>query len=386
MDAFFVSVERIINPRLVGKPVIVGGRPDRRGVVAAASYEARAFGVHSAMAMAAAVKRCPQAIRLDGHHHLYADYSAKIMAILERFTPAVYPVSVDEAYLDLTGCERIHKAGPVTVAERIHDTIRQETGLPCSIGVAGNRVTAKIASVRAKPDGLLAILPGYDAAFMAPLPIGAMPGIGPAAECEYKKMGIEKIGDLLRFSSAQLERVFGKGGERAARRARGECPPPTHAGPPRSIGKEVTYAVDSHDPAYLEATLSYLSERVAQRMKRAGVSFRRVTVKIRYADFNTATRSRVLVAPAAEAARIFAVARKLLRTLTASRRIGVRLVGVSISLLTNQAPQLSLFESRRSLAAEALDNSVEAARKKFGFGAVMTARSLLYAADRRRSG
>ncbi len=383
MDAFFVSVEELINPRLVGKAVVVGGSPSTRGVVAAASYEARKYGIHSAMPMAAALKRCPHVIRLDGNHSLYGDYSAKVMAIFERFTPDVAPVSVDEAYLDITGVIRLHKADPITIAHRIRDAVKEETGLSCSIGLAGSRVAAKIASDMAKPSGMLALFPGYDASFMAPLPVGKMPGVGPTAEESFRRMGITRIGDLARYDAGTLTTLFGRHGAAAARRAKGESAPLPPRGPVKSMGKEVTYAVDTDDPAYLEATLSYLSERVAYRLRQAGFLFRRVTVKIRFADFNTATRSRVLSGPSGEAARLFAVARVLLKGLAPSRRTGVRLVGVSVSLLTERTPQIPLFEAVATLKKEAVADAATLARERHGFEALLSARSLMYAAHRR---
>ena len=379
MDAFFVSVEEVLNPKLRGKAVIVGGPPDGRGVVASASYKAREKGVRSAMPLAEAKRRCPDAIFLSGSHGVYGAFSKRVMAIMERFTPAVSPVSVDEAYLDLTGCERVHHAHPLSVAEKIRNTVMSETGLPCSIGVATSRVVAKIAANEAKPNGILSIMPGYEAAYLAPLPIAKMPGIGPSAEKELSKMGVRAIGDLTNFDPATLSNAFGKWAEGFARKARGVDGQKNgrrrdHA---LSIGKEVTYAADTDDPEALEATLSYLSEKVAGRMRNAGLSFRRVTVKLRYADFNTVTHSKTVDLLSNDPSRVYKTARALLKSLY-RRRASVRLVGVTVSSLAGTERQLGLFNKPEK--KEVLNKSLDNARERYGFEAVLTARSSLFAA------
>jgi DNA polymerase-4 len=211
------------------------------------------------------------------------------MEIMGRFTPSVEVVSVDEAYLDLTGCERLHKAGPLAVAQRIHDAIQNEVGVPASIGIASNKITAKIASTSAKPKGMLYIMPGYEAEFLAPLPIGRLPGVGPSTEKELVKLGVNTIGDLAKIPEDAIKKVFGVRGMELAGLARGDDSRNVHTGDedPKSVGKEVTYSVDTDDTETLEATLSYLSEKVASRLRRNGLCFRKVTLKLRYADFNT---------------------------------------------------------------------------------------------------
>lgn len=388
MDAFFVSVEEVLNPKLKGYPVIVGGPAEGRGVVASCSYEARKKGIRSAMPTAEAKRRCPDAIFLSGSHTVYAAFSKRVMAVLERFTPDLWQVSVDEAYLDLTGCERAHRADPLTVATRIHKTIMEETSLPCSIGVASTRVVAKIATNEAKPNGILRILPGYEPAFLAPLPIGKMPGIGPATEKKLRKMGVRTIGDLADFEPAMLSKAFGKWGGAAT--AEGGPATASHAmtasrSRAKSIGKEVTYAVDTDDPELLEATLSYLSEKVAGRMRKAGLAFRKVTVKLRYSDFHTVTHSKTIDLLSNDPRAVYRTARILLKSLH-HRRARVRLVGVTVSSLAGPDRQLGLFGGVEVIKDERLYKSLDSARERFGFEAVMTARSSLFTASGKKGG
>lgn len=381
MDAFFVSVEQVLNPKLKGKPVIVGGDPNGRGVVSSASYEARKCGVHSAMPTATAKKLCPKGIFLRGSLQLYGEYSRRIMEILRRFTPDMEQVSVDEAYLDLTGCLRLHKADAITIAQRIHDAIRDEVGVPSSIGIASNRVTAKIAANMAKPNGLISIRPGCEAAYLRPLPIGKMPGVGPAAEKEYHKLGIRIIGDLLKFTPDDLNRVFGKHAVSIAAKARGEAGRQVTAerDDVKSVGREVTYSADTADPETLEATLSYLSENVGRRLRKTGFVFRRVTLKLRYSDFNTYTRSRVIEMPSGDPKMIFQTARELLKELFTVRR-RVRLIGVTVSLLMEPERQIGLFANREEILTERLNDGLDKVRDRYGFQSALMARSFLYAA------
>jgi DNA polymerase-4 len=388
MDAFFVSVEEVLNPRLKGKAVIVGGDPDGRGVVSSASYKAREAGVRSAMPLKTAKRLCPRAIFLKGSLGVYAEFSRRIMEIIGRFTPSVEVMSVDEAYLDMTGCQRLHKAGPLVVAQRIRDAIQNEVGVPASIGIASNKITAKIASASAKPGGMLYIMPGYEAEFMAPLPISRLPGVGPSTEAEFIKLGVTTIGGLAGIAEEALKRVFGSRGAGLACLARGDDQREvdTDDEEAKSIGKEVTYSVDTNDLETLEATLSYLSERVGARLRRKGLAFRRVTLKLRYADFNTITRSRVIEVPSSGSGEIFKTVKKLLAGALPSRRMGVRLVGVSVSSFAEPERQAYLFENGAKLAVERLDSSVDRARDRYGFDVAMTARSRMYAAMMSKSG
>src|SRR5574337_143689 len=212
MDAFFVSVEELADPSLKGKAVVVGADPDGRGVVTAASYEARKFGVHSAMPIGTAKKLCPHAIFLRGRHAKYREHSQKIYEVLQDFTPVIEMVSIDEAYLDLTGSERLH-GGMLSAADRLIRTIKKRTGLDCSVGASTSHLVSKIASDQAKPHGLLYVLPGCEAAFLAPLPIRRMPGIGKVTEPELLELGIATIGDLQTCGAERLQKRFGKYGD-----------------------------------------------------------------------------------------------------------------------------------------------------------------------------
>lgn len=403
MDAFFVSVEELLNPALKGKPVVVGGDPYGRGVVSAASYKAREYGIRSGMAAAQARRLCPKAIFLRGSGHRYTEYSRKVMDILRRYTPAVEQVSVDEAYLDLTGCGRLHKADPVTIAQRIHDSVARETGLPCSLGLGASKLIAKIAANAAKPNGLMWIRPGYEASFLAPLPIGAMPGIGPASEKVYHRLGVRHIGDLARLDTSLLRHALGKYGEVMALRARGGDPrevdiepeeeedddaPPGPVGFHRptsshakSVSRETTFAQDVDDPERLRAALSYLAESVGRRLRRKGLMFNGVTLKLRHADFTTFTRARALPSPSDDTAVIFRVAGELLDELY-TRRVRVRLIGVGVNT-SPAARQMPLFGQAPSPTA-ALHRHLDTVRDRFGFDATLLARSFLHAAERER--
>ncbi|MDH5510322.1 MAG: DNA polymerase IV [Nitrospinota bacterium] len=385
LDAFFVSVEELLNPSLRGKPVIVGGDPSGRGVVSAASYAARKFGVHSGMPSSQARRLCPRAIFLRGSHGIYSQYSHQVMEILGRFTPAVEQVSVDEAYLDLTGCQRLHKAGAVEIAQKIHHAIQAETGLPASIGVGAGRIVAKIAANSAKPNGMMVINPGREAAFLAPLPIGRMPGIGPVSQREYMKLGIRKIGDLSQFEPELLRQVLGNHGAAMARRAKGEDEGHVEfsAGAEgrsglQSVSREVTYSTDTGDPERIRATVSYLSESVGRRVRRAGLVFDTVTLKLRRASFSTVTRSRALPKAGDDTSVIYRTACGMLEPLLAGSRERVRLVGVGVRAMEKRPEQMDLFLMQREARMEALHRSMDRARDKYGFESALMARSILH--------
>ena len=403
MDAFFVSVEELLNPALKGKPVVVGGDPYGRGVVSAASYKAREYGIRSGMAASQARRLCPKAIFLRGAHGRYSEYSRKVMDILRRYTPAIEQVSVDEAYLDLTGCERLHKASPVAIAQRIHEAVVRETGLPCSLGLGAGKLIAKIAANAAKPNGLMWIRPGHEASFLAPLPIGAMPGVGPASEKLYHRLGVRLIGDLARLDPALLRRALGKYGEVMALRARGDDPREVDiepeeeedddapAGPvgfhrptsshAKSVSRETTFAQDVDNPERLRAALSYLAESVGRRLRRKGLMFNGVTLKLRHSDFTTFTRARALPAPSDDTSVIYRAAGELLDELY-TRRVRVRLIGVGVATAPS-ARQMPLFGQAPSPTA-AMHRHMDGVRDRFGFDAALMARSLLHTAERER--
>ena len=292
MDAFFVSVEQVRDPSLKGKPVIVGGDPNGgRGVVAAASYEARKYGIHSAQPVSKAKRLCPHAIFLRGSHGFYSEYSRRIFEILDHYSPLVEPMSLDEAYVDLTGCERLH--GPtVETAVRIHDSIKSQVGINASIGMGTNKLMAKIASGMSKPNGFLRILPGHEAVFLAPLPIGRIPGIGPKSVEAFKQIGIHTVRDLAALPLELLEEAHGEWGYSLYQKARGISESPVlKRDDTRSISRETTLDKDSTDPEFLESTLSWLVEKAASQMRDEGIRARCVSLKLRYANFKTVTRS-----------------------------------------------------------------------------------------------
>jgi len=299
MDAFFVSVEELFDASLKGKAVVVGGRPNERGVVSAASYEARKFGVHSAMPLATAYKLCPQAIFLDGHPERYREASEKVYGLLQRFSPLVEMASIDEAYLDMTGTERL-SGPPLKAAHALHENIGKETGLNCSIGIGTSRLVAKVASDQAKPNGVLWVLPGREAAFLAPLEVRKIPGVGKVMEKSLHGLNVRKVGDLAAMEPALLEERFGKWGLALAGKAQGEDAGGWFSSEigeesgPKSISHEHTFSQDTADAEKLEATLARLCEMVARRLREHGLSARTVQLKLRYADFSTITRARTL--------------------------------------------------------------------------------------------
>src|SRR5215813_9332905 len=283
MDAFFVSVELLERPELRGKPVVVGGRPDQRGVVTAASYEARKFGIQSAMPLRTAGRLCPHAIFLDGHHPKYTQWSDRVATLLAKFSPIVEMVSIDEAYLDLSGTERLH-GPPLAAADKLLRTITRETALPCSGGLATTRLTAKVASDQAKPRGLVWVPPGCEARFLAPLPVRKIPGIGEVTERALRGLGIDTVEQLAELPQEKLEKIFGQWGTALYRKARGgDAYEFLIDAEPKSISHNHTFGEDVSDVAEMESLLSHLSQKACKRLREAGLSSRTVTLTIRYA-------------------------------------------------------------------------------------------------------
>jgi len=375
MDAFFVSVELLDRPDLRGKPVVVGGRPDQRGVVSAASYEARKFGIHSAMPLRTASRLCPHAVFLDGHHEKYSEWSDRIASILAKFSPIVEMVSVDEAYLDLSGTERLH-GPPFAAADKLLRTITKQTGLPCSGGLATTRLTAKVASDQGKPRGLVWVAPGMEARFLAPLPIRKIPGIGEVTERALRALGIETVEQLASHSQEKLEKVFGQWGTALYRKARGgDAYEFLIDAEPKSISHNHTFGEDTSDVAEMETLLSHLSQKACKRLREAGLSTRTLTLTIRYAGFETYTRSKTLTEPAKLDTDIFAVFLNLFRQHRDAKR-NVRLLGVALSALSHGAQQLDLLESDRREKLEKLTKAADSLRDKFGFTSVQFGGSL----------
>jgi len=375
MDAFFVSVELLERPDLRGKPVVVGGRPDQRGVVSAASYEARKFGIHSAMPLRTAGRLCPHAVFLHGHHEKYSEWSDRIASILAKFSPIVEMVSVDEAYLDLSGTVRLH-GPPFAAADKLLRTITRQTGLPCSGGLATTRLTAKVASDQGKPRGLVWVAPGMEARFLAPLPIRKIPGIGEVTERALRALGIETVEQLASHSQEKLEKIFGQWGTALYRKARGgDAYEFLIDAEPKSISHNHTFGEDTSDVAEMETMLSHLSQKACKRLREAGLSTRTLTLTIRYAGFETYTRSKTLTEPAQLDTDIFAVFLNLFRHHRDVKR-KVRLLGVALSALSHGAQQLDLLESDRREKLEKLTKAADHLRDKFGFSSVQFGGSL----------
>lgn len=376
MDAFFVSVELLERPELRGKPVVVGGRPDQRGVVSAASYEARKFGIHSAMPLRTAAKLCPHAIFLDGHHDKYGEWSDRVATILAKFSPIVEMVSIDEAYLDLAGTEKLH-GPPFSAAHKLLRTIASETSLPCSAGLASTRLVAKVASDQAKPKGLLWVPAGREAQFLAPLPVRKIPGIGEVTERALRALEIEYVHQLAEAGLEKLERIFGQWGTALYRKSRGgDSYEFVLDAEPKSISHNHTFGEDTLDDVVLESMLSHLSQKACKRLREAGLSARTLTLTIRYAGFDTYTRAKTPPDPVQFDADAFRHFLALFREHRNHSR-KVRLLGVAFSGLTRGEEQLDLLDPQRRKKLEKLSKAADTLRDRFGFGKVQFGGSLL---------
>jgi len=375
MDAFFVSVELLERQELRGKPVIVGGQPNQRGVVTAASYEARKFGVHSAMPLRTAGRLCPHAVYLDGHHAKYSEWSDRVATILAKFSPIVEMVSIDEAYLDLSGTERLH-GPPLAATDKLLRAITRTTGLPCSGGLATTRLVAKVASDQAKPRGLLWVAPGSEARFLAPLSVRKIPGIGEVTERALRALSIETVEQLAAQPLEKLEKVFGQWGTALYRKARGgDSYEFIIDAEPKSISHNHTFGEDTEDTVALTAMLSHLSQKACKRLREAGLATRTLTLTIRYAGFDTYTRAKTLGEPTQLDADIFAAFQNLFRQHRDHRR-KIRLLGVSLSGLAHGAEQLDLLSAERRAKLERLTRATDLLRDRFGFGSVQFGGSL----------
>ena len=380
MDAFFVSVEELYDPSLKGKAVVVGGQRDERGVVSAASYEARKFGVHSAMPLRTAAKHCPHAIFVDGHPDRYRECSEKVYRVLNAYSPQVEMASIDEAYLDMTGTERLH-GPPLKAAHNLHQRMKAETGLNCSVGIGTSRLIAKVSSAQAKPNGVLWIVPGEEAKFLAPLDVREIPGVGRVMEANLHALGIQKVGDLSKLKDSELEERFGKWGMALAGKARGEDAGgwfDTEVGADvdaKSISHEHTYNEDTADPAQLESTLMRLSEMVGRRLRESNFYARTIQLKLRYKDFTTITRAHTLPAPTQLDTEIFEQIRALFRK-NWKQGIQVRLLGVQASSFTAQAAQIDLLDGSRQQRWKDALAAADKLRNKFGESSVGLAAGL----------
>jgi len=380
MDAFFVSVEELFDPSLKGQPVVVGGRPNERGVVSAASYAARKFGVHSAMPLRTAYKLCPQAIFVDGHPERYRECSQQVYDVLHAFSPLVEMASIDEAYLDMTGTERLY-GPPMKAAHLLHERMKARTNLNCSIGIAASRLVAKISSDQAKPNGVLWVLPGQESAFLAPLDVRKVPGVGKVTEKNLHAVGIRKVGDLARLDEAFLEQRFGKWGLALAGKSRGldaggwfDTEIGENEGP-KSISHEHTFSEDTADPAQMESTLARLCEMVGRRMREHGLSARTIQLKLRYSDFSTITRAHSVPRATHIDTEIYEEIRELFhRNWTPGAT--VRLLGVHVSGWADEGEQMSLMGEERHEKWEGALAAADKLRDKFGESAVSLASTL----------
>ena len=386
IDAFFAQVEQILRPELRGRPVVVGGLVTDRSVVASASYEARARGIKTAMPIREAHRLCPDAVFLRGDFHAYARFSQGMMDLCRRYTPLVEPVSLDEAYLDVAGCRRLFEtlgivdpgaAWPLQAADHLKRTLQQTLQLNVTIGAGTNRLVAKIACDYAKPNGIAWIQPGYEARFLAPLLLKEIPGIGPRTAERLARYNLRRVGDLARISPETLAAHFGPPGEVLAARARGLDPTPVtaEAGGPKSISRETTFETDLIDRGAMKAMLSYLLERACRRLRQHGLLARTVTVKVRYADFRTESRSRSLPALSDHDDDLWPVARDLFDKVYA-RRVGVRLVGVALSHFAPAGRQMNLFGEAGYARRTRFYGSIDRIRERFGFSVLATGRAI----------
>ncbi len=390
MDAFYASVELLRRPELRGLPVVVGG-PGQRGVVAAASYEARSYGIHSAMPSVRARRMCPDAVFLAGDHAHYRTVSARLMEIFRSLTPLVEPLSLDEAFLDVSGTQRLLGPAP-EVAAWLRSRVRDEEGLSCSIGVATNKFLAKLATNRAKPrasrrgpiegPGVHVVPPGEELSFLHPLPVSALWGVGPATLAKLERFGVVTVGDLAQLPLDTLSRALGQGaGAPLHALAWGRDSRPVVADQePKSISHEETFAVDLVSMDALRSEVLRLSEAVASRLRHHGYRGRTIQLKVRYRDFSTVTRSRTLDHATDRGTDVMDAAWSMLVRLPVER--GVRLVGVGVANLGKEAPeQQSLFDAGDGGSWDAANEAVDAIRSRFGSALIKPAR--LVGSDRR---
>jgi DNA polymerase IV len=386
LDTFFVSVERLLNPRLLGKPVVVGGLPGQRGVVTSASYEVRALGVRSGMSLTRAFELAPKAVYLPTRHDLYGDYAARVRRIAENYTPLSQVASIDEMFLDFSGCESLYfaagDAGPDFTIERtvrrLTDEIEDRIGLPSSAGIATSRAVAKIASALAKPRGVLLVPAGGESIFLGPLPVRKLPGIGPVAEEKLHALGLLTLADVATVPLPTLRRIFGAWAPSIQRSCRGEGAhelgrerPAFQEHDPAgvtvgTISNERTFREDVRDPACIEAMLCSLCERVCWRARKRGMKARTVTLKLRYADFQTLQRSRT-VTPTCSELELYPVIRDLFEC-ARKRRTSIRLLGICLSNLRPYDEQLPLFDN-----GEPLHRAMDGIRKRYGYDALRIA-------------
>jgi len=372
IDAFFAAVEELLDPSLKGKPVIVGGLPHERGVASTASYEARKFGIHSGMSLHQAYQLCPQGVFIRGNYQVYRAFSENFLRILSQFTPDVESASLDEAYLDLTRCRALYPSFSRAVQD-IKRRVERELGLSVSVGVGPNKTMAKLATNRAKPRGLFEIPPGGEEEFLKDLGIELLPGIGPKAQVILRMLNVQRIGDLWGLPRATLRALFGLNGEEIYLQSRGvDSRPLASAASPKSVSRESTFLEDIWEQRLLLAHLAYLCDRLTLALRKDRLFAHIVEVKVRYSDFKTEVRRRLLLSPLQDMGEIFRIARELFAELYTGSRLSLRLVGVKVSDLVRGRP-LSLFEPY-SPRQEQLGSAMDRVREKYGFGSLLTVR------------
>jgi DNA polymerase-4 len=374
LDAFFVEVCRQRHPELRDiELLVVGGRRDQRGVVQSASYGARRFGIHAGMPIAQAVRLCPQATFFQGSFPDYRDASRAVRAVLEQFSPTVIMASLDEAYLDFSGTDRLFPVSLLPIAEQLRDAVQRETGLDCSIGIGPNRMIAKLASDAAKPRGLMEVRAGWEEGFLAGLGLRAMPGVGPKTADRWAELGLVDVWQVQQMAEAELERLIGGDARALKRRAHGYGGTTLRADRlPRSVSRETTLSRDLRDPVQLEATLSLLTARVAGQLRDEHLVARTVALKLRHDDFRTVTMRHTLEIATDLDAELFGAARDLFRGAfeeVRGRNRGVRLIGIAATNL-GVAAEADLFEPPTRRRLRDLSVAVDQLREKYGFAAV----------------
>jgi len=376
LDAFFASVEQVRNPTLRGRPVVVGGTPDQRGVVHSASYEARRLGIHTGMPLRQAARLCPQAVFLQGTYLFYREFWRVAREVMETFTPDVEAVSLDEAYLDLTGLTE-RRGGTLAAAEALRGAIVARTGLSASIGIASNRLLAKVASDAAKPRGILRVLPGAEAAVLGPCDVSLLPGVGSRGREALARVNVRTVAGLRALPREYLVATFGEArGHALWNFARGVDTRPVAAlRAPRSVSRETTFRADTNDAEEVASMLHYLVERAGLRLRTLGLAAGRFEVRVRYGDDRSAHANGRLAPPSDLDAEIYRQARPTLDRLL-ERRAAVRHVGVTVSSLVPAAAQMELLPAGGSLSAEALSRSIDRVRHAFGFNALTVGASI----------
>ncbi len=392
LDTFFVSVERLFDPSLEGKPVIVGGIPGKRGVVAAASYEVRKLGVRSGMALNEAVRRAPNAIFLPTRHETYGRYSKRVRQVAATFCPRIQIASIDELYLDFTGCALLYRdkhdssesQAILRAVQKLTAAIQEDIGLPASAGIADNKIVSKVACGLAKPRGILMVHPQEAEKLLAPLPVRKLPGIGPVAEQKLTRLGVKTLGQLAELPPALLRRIFGRRGEWVKWAAKGSAlsllaedrPAFSEYDPignvQGSISNERTFFTDLQDTLAIEQQLSKLAERVCWRARKRGVKAHTVTLKLRYADFHTITRARTIPSTSSELD-IFAAVKDIYSRAN-PRGLPIRLLGIALSNLEKESEQLTLFGKQQ---IDQVMENVDKVRSLFGYDAIHLGTSLI---------